>query len=213
MPNENNNTTTESMTTQNIFINSNNNNNNNSQIPSATFGVQSSEATESNQPKLKTMNEMIREGSIFDADSAKKTKDNNIIFSNINTNINSGNQDSNATNTIQYQVVNTKQNPFKINEPKIIAIPNTINENENMDTNESTFNQQQQPFFNMDNDKKISSPLGDYAKNNMGNCNSYPTSNIKKYSCKNDDNESSNFKCKEVLITCSEIEKYPEKYS
>ena len=170
MPNENNNTTTESMTTQNIFINSNNNNNNNSQIPSATFGVQSSEATESNQPKLKTMNEMIREGSIFDADSAKKTKDNNIIFSNINTNINSGNQDSNATNTIQYQVVNTKQNPFKINEPKIIAIPNTINENENMDTNESTFNQQQQPFFNMDNDKKISSPLGDYAKNNMGNC-------------------------------------------
>ena len=46
-------------------------------------------------------------------------------------------------------------------------------------------------------------------KNNIGNCNSYPTSNIKKYSCKNDDNESSNFKCKEVLITCSEIEKYP----
>ena len=41
------------------------------------------------------------------------------------------------------------------------------------------------------------------------NCDFYPTSDNKKYSCQNNDNESSELKCKEKLKTCSEIEKYP----
>ena len=132
----------------------------NSEIPSAAFG------TQNNPQNLKTLNDMIVNGDVYNADSAKKTKTNPNIFTTINPNL--SNEDSNLNINIQTQSLNKGINPFKPNEPQMnININsnvenNNIDTNDNIETNESTFN----PGIKINmanNDKKISSPFANYA--------------------------------------------------
>ena len=132
----------------------------NSEITSAAFG------TQNNPQNLKTLNDIIIEGDVYNADSAKKTQTNPNIFTTINPNL--SNEDSNLNINIQAQSLNKGINPFKPNEPQMnININsnvgnNNLDTNDNIETNESTIN----PGIKINmvnNDKKISSPFANYA--------------------------------------------------
>ena len=132
----------------------------NSEMPSAIFGVQNN--PNENQNAQKTLNDMIKEGDVYNADSAQKTQANptiNLIISSPDNNTENNNTTTNIiTNPILIQSMNKGKNPFKPNEPENIQINiNSNNTNDNIDTNESTMNRIN---INMENnDKKISSPL------------------------------------------------------
>ena len=133
----------------------------NSEIPSAVFG------TQNNPQNMKTLNDMIIEGDVYNADSSKKTQTNPNIFTTINPLV--SNEDSNLNNNnIQMQSLNKGVNPFKPNEPQMNINLNTNIENNNLDTNdnietnESTLNSGIR--INMAvNNKNISSPFANYA--------------------------------------------------
>ena len=136
-----------------------NNENQNSEIPSAVFDNQS------NSNIYKTLNEMVTEGDVYNADSAKKTQTNPInVFNALNPDI--SNENSNLNNN-QMLSLNKGVNPFKPNEPQNfinsnIVNNNNIDSNDNMETNESSFN----PMIKINmtnNDKNISSPFASYA--------------------------------------------------
>ena len=136
-----------------------NNNNNNTEQPSATFNIQNN--SEINTESLKTLNDKIKEGDIYNADSAKKTQTNpNLnIFSTLNTNT------SNENAPIPLPSTNKGKNPFKPDEPQNINIisnnnDNNIDTNDNLDTNETTINREINININNNNNNtKLSSPF------------------------------------------------------
>ena len=136
----------------------------NSEIPSAVFGTQNN-PLEAQNPQ-KTLNEIIKEGDVYNADSAQKTQANptiNMIISSDNNNNNNENNDINTTtniitNPILIQSMSKGKNPFKVEEPKNIEINiNSNNTNNNADTNETTLNKFSIKMEN--DDKNISSPM------------------------------------------------------
>ena len=132
----------------------------NSEIPSAVFGTRNN-PIEAQNPQ-KTINEIIKEGDVYNADSAQKAKENptiNMIISdNNNENQDINNTNNKITNPILIQSMSKGKNPFKVEEPKNIEINiNSNNTNDNVDTNESTLNKFSIKMEN--NDKNISSPM------------------------------------------------------
>ena len=114
----------------------------NTEIPSAVFGQQQ-----------KTLNEIIKEGDAYNADSAKKNQIDPNFITTINPNIT--NEDSNINNNILSQ--SKGKNPFTNDNPKENIIINNMDTNDNLDTKESTGNK---ISLNMAYDnKKISSPF------------------------------------------------------
>ena len=147
--------------TTNTITNINTNNEpQSSELPSAVFGNQD------NSKPPKTLNDIIQEGEIYNADSAKKTQETPTIFSVIE-NPNIINEDANANiNDIKMQSINKGKNPYRPNEPQNINSSinnNNIDTNDNIDTNESTANRGIR--INMANkNKSISSPLANLGK-------------------------------------------------
>ena len=142
----------------NISLMNNNSNINNTEQPSATFNIQNN--SEINTESLKTLNDKIKEGDIYNADSAKKTQTNpNLnIFSTLNINT------SNENAPIPIPSTNKGKNPFKPDEPQNINIisnnnDNNIDTNDNLDTNETTINRGINININNNNNTKLSSPF------------------------------------------------------
>ena len=165
IPQSKNTITTTTIITNTIPVN--NTTSQNSEIPSAVFGAQNNQ--EENPKPQQTLNDIIKEGTIYNAESSKKTQSNPNIFININTNI--SNENSNTNNNplpIQVTSLNKPKNPFKIEDPKLFNINqninNNIDSNDNLDTNESSINRININMVN--NDKKISSPFAELGKTN-----------------------------------------------
>ena len=167
-PNNNNNINSifeNSQNTQETFLKNNSSliSQQNSEMPSAIFGTLNN--PEENQNPQKTLNEIIKEGDVYNADSAKKTQINptlNLIISSDNNDNNTTTSTNIITNPILIQSMNKGKNPFKNEEPKNIEINiNSNNTNDNIDTNESTMNKINIKMEN--NDKTISSPLANLA--------------------------------------------------
>ena len=114
----------------NISLMNNNSNNNNTEQSSPIFNINIQNNSEINPETLKTLNDKIKEGDIYNADSAKKTQTNpNLnIFSTLNTNI------SNENAPIPIPSTNKGKNPFKPDEQQNINTTSNNNDN-NIDTN------------------------------------------------------------------------------
>ena len=144
----------------NISLMNNNSNNNNTEQPSPIFNINIQNNSEINPETLKTLNDKIKEGDIYNADSAKKTQTNpNLnIFSTLNTNI------SNENAPIPIPSTNKGKNPFKPDEQQNINTTsnnndNNIDTNDNLDTNETTINRGINININNNNNTKLSSPF------------------------------------------------------
>ena len=92
-----------------------NNESQNSELPSAVFGNQGN----SNSNLYKTLNEMVTDGEVYNADSAKKTQTNPInVFNALNPDLSNENSNlNNINNNNQMKSLNKGVNPFKPNEP------------------------------------------------------------------------------------------------